>query len=79
MIKILVKQAYTDFLVLRIIRINPVFIIIIQKVNKFRTRLECNSILNKAGMFVSTTTTVVFTTAKPPYPVNSITTTIIII
>ncbi len=36
----LVKQAYTDFLVLQIILINPVFItIIIQKKNKFR-RIE---------------------------------------
>ncbi len=37
----LVKQAYMDFLILRIILINPVFIIIIiQKMNKFRTGLE---------------------------------------
>ncbi len=36
-IKTLVKQAYIDFLVLRIILFNPVFIIIIiQKMNKFR-------------------------------------------
>ncbi len=42
---LLVKQAYTDFLVLQIILINPVFIIIIiQKMNKFR-------ILNETGIF----------------------------
>ncbi len=36
----LVKQAYTDFLVLQIILINPVFItIIVQKIYKFR-RIE---------------------------------------
>ncbi len=48
----LVKQAYTDFLVLRIILINPVFIIIIiQKIYKFRIGLEYNSILNQTGIF----------------------------
>ncbi len=35
----LVKQAYTDYLVLRIIRINPVFIII-NKMNTSRINIE---------------------------------------
>ncbi len=43
----LVKQGYTDFLILRIVLINPVFNYHCHsKMNKFRSGLEYNYILN---------------------------------
>ncbi len=55
----LIKQGYTDFLILRILLINPVFNYHYHsKMNKFRIGLEYNYILNMTIFFYKSNSSV---------------------